>query len=123
MVARMCHLAQESHLLYRGSTRDLHSRLVPTVHISCVPKRLSDSPTVTGILGFHRPGVVRTTGLALLEVYNPYLAVFAILSLATNVSATSLIAYKAWCVPVVLCARSGLNCTLAYYPTGNTDDS
>ncbi|KAM5536531.1 hypothetical protein V8D89_009808 [Ganoderma adspersum] len=37
-----------------------------------------------------------TTGLALLEVYNPYLDVFAILSLTTNVSATSLIAYKAW---------------------------
>ena len=68
--------------------------------ISCLPNHLSDSPNVTGILGFHRPGVVRTTGLALLEVYNPYLAVFAILSLATNVSATSLIAYKAWCVPL-----------------------
>ncbi|PIL28294.1 hypothetical protein GSI_09582 [Ganoderma sinense ZZ0214-1] len=49
-----------------------------------------------GLPQFFLSALVSTTGLALLEVYNPFLEVFAIFSLATNVLATSLIAYKAW---------------------------
>ncbi len=102
MVARLRHLGQQSRLLHWAPVCDLHSRyvLVLIVHDSCVQS--SDSPNVSGLVAFHQPpGVVQTTALALLEVYNPYLAVFAMLSLATNVLATSLIAYKAWYVEVV----------------------
>ena len=53
------------------------------------------------MIGFSKSGVIPTTGLALLEIYNPFLAAFAILSLATNVLATFLIAYKAWCASII----------------------
>ncbi|KAM5536539.1 hypothetical protein V8D89_009816, partial [Ganoderma adspersum] len=55
---------------------------------------------VTFSLGVSRsidhPGIVWTTGLTFLNVYNPFFDAFAISSLTTNVLATSLIAYKAW---------------------------
>ena len=61
---------------------------------------LSDFPHVSGLAGSHEPRIIQTTGLSLLEVYNSYIDAFGSLSLATNILAISLIAYKAWYVLV-----------------------
>ena len=105
VVARMRHLAQQGRLLPRTGVRGSHFRCVRISHARSSSRTrpyASDSPNAFGIVGFSdKPGVVQTTGLALLAVYNPFLDSFAILSLVTNVTATSLIAYKAWYAPSI----------------------
>ena len=103
MVARMRYLAQQSRHLDRTSPYSSHSRCVFSVLIARVRTSRSavspDLPTVSGLVGSHELRIVETTRISLLEVYNPYIDAFGGLSLATNVLATSLIAFKAWCVP------------------------
>lgn len=67
---------------------------------------LADSPKVLGIVGMYVEssqvsyGTMTTTSPVLLISGNPYAYAGVFLSFATNALATSLIAYKAWCVLV-----------------------
>ncbi len=97
MVARLCHLAAQGGLLHRTATHDCHSWCVPTFRV-LIPR--SDSPNVLGIDGVYMTsrGSRESTILVLFISGNAYAFAAATLSLATNVLATALIAYKAWCV-------------------------
>lgn len=56
----------------------------------------SDFPNVCGIVGMFESRGVETVGFGFLILGNAFAQVSAILSLATNVLATFLMAYKAW---------------------------
>ena len=83
--------------MHRTTALDFNFRYVLFV-CDHAPNPLSDSPNVVGMVGAQVSQSVRDlkTGLVLLLLDNGYSAAASILSLATNVLATFLIAYKAW---------------------------
>ena len=78
----------------------------------------SDSPNVCGIVGMFKSRGVETVGFGFLILGNAYAQVSAILSLATNVIATFLMACKAWLVLAVL--HDHLNLIIAFARKGST---
>ncbi len=110
MVARMRRLATQSRQLDGLTAVDFDHEYVSTIYIRLLVIPPSNSPNVCGTIGMVKSQDPQTTGLTFLVQGNVYGQLAAILSLSTNVLATSLIAYKAWCVlamlPPVQCSFS-----------------
>ena len=83
---------------------------------------LSDSPNVCGIVGMCKSGSIQSTQLVFLIAQNGYAQASVVLSLGTNVLATSLVAYKAWYVFFILHAFFKPDPHLAINETGYTDN-
>ncbi len=101
MVARMRHMATQSHQLDGLTAIDFDYEYVSIIYICRLIIPQSNTPNVCGTVGIAKlqgPQTARPTFL----VQDNYAEIAAVLSLATNILATSLIAYKAWCVLATL---------------------
>ena len=118
MVARMRRMAEQTRVLHRAAALDSYFRCVSFVRgYALIPS--SESPNVCGMVGAQKLQRVQGEGLALLILDNAYSAASSILSVTTNVLATSLIAYKAWCV--VLVSFSDIDFDNLFEPTLNRE--
>ena len=122
VVARLRHLAAQGRQLHRPTTADFHPRYVAAVSFCVLLVTLSDSPNVCGIVGMCKSGSIQSPQLVFLIAQNGYAQASVVLSLGTNVLATSLVAYKAWCVFVILHAFLNPDSHLAINETGYTDN-
>ena len=118
MVARMRRMAEQTRVLHRAAALDSYFRCVSFVRgYALIPS--SESPNVCGMVGAQKLQRVQGEGLALLILDNAYSAASSILSVTTNILATSLIAYKAWYVILVSFGDIGFNSLLE--PTFNRE--
>ena len=114
----MRRMAEQTRVLHRAAALDSYFRCVSFVRgYALIPS--SESPNVCGMVGAQKLQRVQGEGLALLILDNAYSAASSILSVTTNILATSLIAYKAWYVILVSFGDIGFNSLLE--PTFNRE--
>ena len=117
----MRHLETQTRQLDRRAAVDLYCEYVSIIRVG--PIISSDSPNVCGTIGMAMARSPDTTGLAFLLQGNLSARIAGILSLVTNVLATSLIGYKAWCVLTMLVITFVLNCLETKQGTQEVDEA